>query len=411
MKRIATTCQLMLTALLLSLPVTGARGQSSRPWPRFEAVEIDRSLTVGYAVLLADITGDHRPDIIVVDSRRLIFFENPSWRLRTILPEGSTKPDNVCIAPLDVDRDGWLDLVLGAGWRGFNTRDPGTLQWLRNPARPGAQWSIHPIDRFISIHRIRVGDIDGDGAAELLSAPLLGEGTTRRNNFMERPVPLLYYEPTAEPQQAWPRRVIDDQNLHVMHNAWIDDLDGDGRSEVLTASYEGLFCYEYRDGKWHRHQLGEGDQSNPDRERGCSEVKTGRLRDGRRIVATIEPWHGDKVVVYVQQRGQKYRFRRVVVDRRLRQGHAVWCADLDGDGNDEIVAGFRAPYSKDVPYGVRLYRAANKQATHWESMDLDRGGMACEDVGVADLDGDGRLDIVAVGRATRNVKIYWNRSE
>ena len=38
-------------------------------------------------------------------------------------------------------------------------------------------------------------------------------------------------------------------------------------------------------------------------------------------------------------------------------------------------------------------------------------GMACEDIRIADLDGDGKLDIIAAGRATRNLKIYWNRTE
>ena len=27
---------------------------------------------------------------------------------------------------------------------------------------------------------------------------------------------------------------------------------------------------------------------------------------------------------------------------------------------------------------------------------------------VADLDGDGRIDLVAVGRQTHNIRIYWN---
>ena len=36
------------------------------------------------------------------------------------------------------------------------------------------------------------------------------------------------------------------------------------------------------------------------------------------------------------------------------------------------------------------------------------GVIACEDLTVADLNGDGRPDIIATGRQTGNVRIYWN---
>lgn len=36
--------------------------------------------------------------------------------------------------------------------------------------------------------------------------------------------------------------------------------------------------------------------------------------------------------------------------------------------------------------------------------------MACEDLKIADLNGDGKLDIIASGRATKNLVIYWNES-
>jgi len=41
---------------------------------------------------------------------------------------------------------------------------------------------------------------------------------------------------------------------------------------------------------------------------------------------------------------------------------------------------------------------------------VDEGGMAAEDLTIADLNNDKRPDIIASGRATRNVKIYWNES-
>ena len=46
----------------------------------------------------------------------------------------------------------------------------------------------------------------------------------------------------------------------------------------------------------------------------------------------------------------------------------------------------------------------------FDRLTIDDGGMACEDALAADLDGDGRNDIIAGGRATHNVKIYWNRT-
>jgi len=95
----------------------------------------------------------------------------------------------------------------------------------------------------------------------------------------------------------------------------------------------------------------------------------------------------------------------------LRWGHAINFADLNGDGSDLMIAGVRDNPTKDDTFtekrGVRLYRHDPK-TKKWERYILEDGGVAVEDLTVADLNGDGKPDIVAVGRATGNARIYWN---
>ena len=55
-----------------------------------------------------------------------------------------------------------------------------------------------------------------------------------------------------------------------------------------------------------------------------------------------------------------------------------------------------------------MYDAKDKSGTKWTKHVVDAGGVATEDLVVADFTGDGRPDILAGGRATHNVKLYVN---
>src|SRR5437867_12577156 len=128
----------------LSLMIAGVAGGADPQFPAFRMQEIETGLKVGYAVLLVDINNDGKPDIVVVDTNRVVWYENPTWKRRTII-EGQTKPDNVCIAAYDIDGDGKLDLALGADWKPFNTKDGGTIQWLKRGKNLDDPWTLYPI--------------------------------------------------------------------------------------------------------------------------------------------------------------------------------------------------------------------------------------------------------------------------
>jgi hypothetical protein len=383
---------------------------------QFRVQEIFKQLSVGYATRIVDMNDDGKPDIVVVDTKRVIWFENPDWPMHTII-ENATLPDNVSIAEADIDGDGKLDFALAADWRPADTVASGTIQWLARGDSPEAPWQVHRIGAEPTTHRIRFADLDADGRPEFLVVPLFGRGS-KGPQFAEAPLRILSYKIPPDPAAGpWTPQVINEE-LHVAHNFWPTDLDRDGKLDLLVASFEGVsLLARGDDGHWKRTLLGSGNQDTSP-SRGASEVKHGRLASGADYLATIEPWHGFQVVVYTRPADVSTGivasggalWPRQVLDEELKWGHAVWCANLDGDADDELLIGVRDSKDSANPCGLRVYDPANAEGTAWTSHRFDPAGVAIEDLAVADLDADGREDTVAVGRQTKNVRIYWNET-
>ncbi|HEY7502165.1 MAG TPA: FG-GAP-like repeat-containing protein [Vicinamibacterales bacterium] len=365
--------------------VSGFQSGTSAGALQFRAEQIASDFGVGYAVATGDVNGDGRTDVVAINATDLVWFEAPSWQKRVIL-SNATPRDNVCIALQDIDRDGKLDVALGASWQPTNTASGGTLHWVRQ-AEPN--WELHAIAEEPTLHRIRWADVDGDRRAELIVTPLHGRGT-KGPDWQGQGARILVFRPPANPKgDAWPVEVVDD-TLHILHNFLPLNDDKDPQDEILTASREGVTLFK-RTGKaaWTKTLIGEGSPG---------EIKLGRVA-GRRMLATVEPWHGKSIVVYAEAKGT---WPRTVIESEIQGGHALGWADFDGDGNDELAVGWR-----DGKPGVAIY-TVDKEGTLRSKVTIDDGGMATEDLAIADLNNDKRPDIVASGRATRNVKIYFN---
>jgi len=362
----------------------------------FQEQTIDPNLgKVCYAVTLADVNQDGKLDAVAVSENRVLWYENPSWTPRVIIAD-QVVPDHVCIAPFDIDGDGQIDFALGAGWTGKNT---GTIQWLRRGNTLDEKWSVHPIGAEPTLHRMRFADVLGTGRDQLVISPL--------NASQGAGVRLIAFEIPKNPEKdRWPETVLN-QDFNRMHNHTHLDFDGNGSIETLTASREGVHLVQKQGTDFTAKRLGTGAVASEPNLNGAGEIKTGTFADGTPFITTVEPMHGTMLAVYVPSQDTAGEWMRHVIDDGFVRGHALGIADFDGDGSEDIAFGH-----SDTPeaFGVTVYLSGDSTGKNWKKRVVDAGGMATEDLVVADLDQDGRPDIVAGGRSTQNVKIYWNRA-
>jgi hypothetical protein len=279
--------------------------------------------------------------------------------------------------------------VLASEFSNEAKKSIGLLTLLKHDGDPRQEWTATEIDRLTTSHRLRWADIDGKGRKVLVNAPLTG-AKAEPPDYRDS-TPLVFYRPGE-----WKRQVIGNENQGVVHGIYITDWDGDGRDDILTASFSGIHLYRYgRDHRWARTEIAKGDPA-PWPKGGSGDVAVGMLGK-KRFVAAIEPWHGEQVVVYADDRN--------VIDTTLVNGHTIVTADLHGKGRDAIIAGCRGG-----SHSVYIYKADDSTAKHWTRRTLDNGGMAAAGCTAADLNGDGRIDIACIGTATANLKWYENTS-
>ncbi|NNE77819.1 MAG: hypothetical protein HKN31_12195 [Pricia sp.] len=195
------------------------------------------------------------------------------------------------------------------------------------------------------------------------------------------------------PTEPWKLSLID-QTMHLTHN--FDMVDTGASEQLYIGGKEGIKVFSYENENW----------NTPDTAmitgHSFGEVRVGQI-DDKRFVTGVEPLHGNELTVYLPESNQ-----RIVLTDELNQGHALATEDFLNSGIDQIVVGWRNANANQET-GIKIFVAADAKGTRWKGHWVDKNGMACEDLKVADLNGDGKMDIVAAGRDSHNLKIYWGK--
>jgi hypothetical protein len=387
-----------MPSLLLLCAATATASELASP--HFRAVEIDSHIDIGYGVVVADVDGDKKPDIILADKKQIVWYRNPTWE-KFVIAENLTTLDNVCIAAADIDGDGKAEIAVGAGWNPGDTVNSGAVFYLVAPPDRTKKWEPVELPHEPTVHRMRWVRNE-TGEFELVVVPLHGRGNQA---FAGAGVRILSYKRPADPRGTWNTELING-SLHGTHNFEPVQWAGRPGVELLVAGKEGVFHFIRSGTEWQTYQL-----SGVAIESGAGEVRVGRLPGGKRFLATIEAMHGNQLVVYTQSANgdSKDSWTRHLIDGSLKEGHALACGDILRAGFDQIVVGWRGKNSEGK-VGVKLFWPNDPEGEKWREAAVDDNTVACEDLCLADLDGDGTLDIVASGRATRNLKVFFSET-
>jgi hypothetical protein len=372
---------------LLLFSATGLANAQHRHTDHFTTHVVSLGMTDGYQVVIADLNNDQRPDLLAVASglSELAWFENPTWQ-RHVITDGLTRPENAAV--FDTDGDGIPEIGLVSGFGQNPQTSTGIVRILTHRGDPTGRWAAREIDRIPTSHRVRWADIDGSGQKVLINAPFVGPNA-EAPDFRDD-TPIVLYRPGE-----WQRELITTQE-GLVHGLYIKGPDGRGRESIVTTGFAGIFANEFHDAEWQRHKIIDGSSMTWPKS-GASEFTELQV-GGESLMATVEPWHGNQVIVY---RPLGETWTRHIIDTNVSLGHSLVTADLDGDGSEELIVADRGEAR-----GVYLYSTTNPYGTSWHKEILDDDIMA-SGCTAGDINGDSRVDIACIDRM-EELKWYEN---
>ena len=305
---------------------------------------------------IGDINKDGRPDVVIVDNLKwdIRWFENPGpakisqpWKLHRVA-QPQEVPGSYDVALADLDADGDLD-VAASSWRFGNRFD-----WFENVGEPGdgSKWIRHEVDNMIAETRtIAIADFNRDGKPDLLGSARVGNK-------------VLWYESFGKPAaKPWKKHVIDAATVAPAHGHPVD-IDADGDLDVVMAF--GIAAPVGNDSP-NSHQIA---------------------------------WYEN-----LGAPGQGTEWKKHAIAPSFPQGFEVVAGDLDADGDLDVVATGWSPHGR-----IAWFENTGDPTSEWKMHTLKELWPNAVTVVLADLDNDGRLDIVACAERGANEIRWWRNA-
>jgi hypothetical protein len=290
--------------------------------------------------------------------------------------------DDFSTIAMDVNGDGYMDFITG-GWWGE------TLRWRENPGEKGGEWPEHIIATVGNVETTRAWDIDGDGQLEIVpNCP----GS-----------PLVAYKLTAPGEFAAYTLYPDAQG----HGLGCGDIAGNGRMDFVMRHGWVEAPADPWTGAWtyHPFDFNMWDASVPMLVEDINGDGRCELIIGRAHSYGLDWW----------QHEDDGTFTRHPIDPFNAQYHDLQWAEIDGDGQPELITGkrHRAHCGNEAgewdDIGIYYFKWTGdgfaKQIIDYIRIEQGTGGLGIH-FALADLRNTGRLDLVAPGKG--GLYVYYN---
>lgn len=372
--------------LCAAVPLTADLGPESFRHHFIATSMPGRAVGLGSSAL-ADFDKDGDLDFAVYNRAdgRITWFEQRGKDDWAPHPLGEFVISQLGCTAVDVDGDGFVDIVIGG-------------YWFRNSGHPRTEpFPRYRYDSRITreIHDIVLADMDGDGRQDVV---VTGDVDG-----------CFWYQMPANPSQDadWPRTTITiavrngEADIHAgLFPGGVGDLDNDGDADVVLTDrwYENTG----KGTQWLEHRLFFG-RRGPWGVSSRSAIKD-LDGDGFNDIVVADCDGQNSAVAWLRNNGRKpagftayYLANRAPGTRGSL--HSLRLADFDGDGDDDILVVEQEdpsilPQGATPRWFVWENQTANGQVRFVEHVILDQrlGG---HDAWVGDVDGDGDIDIAA----------------
>jgi dienelactone hydrolase len=292
-------------------------------WSRGEDVAFRRHVINADSEFMAaavfDVNKDGKLDIVCGG----YWYEAPTWKkhfLRSVEILGG-RPDGYAHQLLDVNGDGWPDLVT-VNWRSS------TLKWIEHPGAnlaKGEEWKTHLIATPGNMETGRLVDLLGDGTPVLLPC---GANFAAWWELKREPNPMGGFTP------KWIRHDLPRELAG--HGIGAGDINGDGRMDLVGRHGWAEAPKDPRNGQWIWHPDFDLDQASIPIL--VVDVDGDGLKD---IVWTRAHDYGIYWLQQKRTKDNKIQWIKHTIDTSVAGCHSPLWADLDGDGTPELILGRR----------------------------------------------------------------------